>query len=150
LLAGTTDELHRLIEALAPLGLPDERFDTTLSSISTRRPEQYSQPRRPRQMGRLFIFVYGVVCYAASLATLLYLIGFLGGFPVPTSLDSPREAPLGTALLIDVALVTLFALQHSTMARPAFKRWWTRIVPEAAERSTYMLFSCLALIALFL
>jgi protein-S-isoprenylcysteine O-methyltransferase Ste14 len=100
-------------------------------------------------MKRLSIFVYGVVCYTASLATLLYTVGFLGDLWVP-SLDSSGTAPLATALLIDVALVTLFALQHSVMARPTFKRWWTRIVPESAERSTYMLFSCLALIALIL
>ncbi len=100
-------------------------------------------------MKRLSIFFYGVVCYAASLATLLYTVGFLGDLSVPSSLDSSRAAPLATALLIDVALVTLFALQHSVMARPAFKRWWTRVVPESAERSTYVLFSCLALIALF-
>ena len=101
-------------------------------------------------MKRLSIFVYGVVCYIASLATLLYTVGFLGNLWVPTSLDSSGAASLATALLIDVALVTLFALQHSVMARPTFKRWWARIVPESAERSTYMLFSCLALIALFL
>ncbi len=101
-------------------------------------------------MKRLSIFLYGVVCYTVSLATLLYTVGFLGDLWVPKSLDSPGSAPLATALLIDVALVALFALQHSVMARPAFKRWWTRIVPEPAERSTYMLFSCLALIALFL
>ncbi|MGZ6352930.1 MAG: methanethiol S-methyltransferase [Ktedonobacterales bacterium] len=100
-------------------------------------------------MKRLSIFVYGVVCYAASLATTLYTVGFLGDLWVPRSLDSSRNAPLANALLIDVALVTLFALQHSVMARPVFKRWWIRMVPESAERSTYVLFSCLALIALF-
>jgi methanethiol S-methyltransferase len=100
-------------------------------------------------MKRLSIFVYGLLCYTASLATLLYTVGFLGNFWVPKSLDSPGAAPLTITLLIDVALVSLFAVQHSVMARPAFKRWWTRIVPEPAERSTYMLFSCVALIALF-
>jgi methanethiol S-methyltransferase len=101
-------------------------------------------------MKRMSIFVYGVVCYVASLATLLYAVGFLGDLWVPTSLDSSGTAALATALLIDVGLVTLFALQHSVMARPTFKRWWTRIVPEPAERSTYMLFSCLALMMLVL
>lgn len=101
-------------------------------------------------MNRLFTFAYAVACYALSVATLLYTVGFLGNFWVPTSLDESRAVPLPTALLINVALLALFALQHSVMARPAFKRWWTRIVPQAAERSTYMLFSCLALIALFL
>ena len=105
---------------------------------------------RTKPMQRLSIFVYGVACYTAALATLLYAVGFIGNVWVPTSLDAAGSAPLAPALLIDLALVMVFALQHSVMARPAFKRWWVRIVPEPAERSTYVLFSCLALIPLFL
>jgi methanethiol S-methyltransferase len=100
-------------------------------------------------MKRTLIFVYGVLSYAVALATLVYAIGFIGGFGVPISLDSPRGIGLGAALAIDLGLLALFAVQHSVMARPAFKRWWTRLVPESAERSTYVLFSSLALILLF-
>jgi protein-S-isoprenylcysteine O-methyltransferase Ste14 len=98
---------------------------------------------------RLSIFLYGVVCYAVFFATFLYAIGFIGNLWVPKSMDSAREAPFATALLTDLGLLALFAVQHSVMARPAFKRWWTRLVPEPAERSTYVLLSSLVLIALF-
>src|SRR5690349_14481465 len=100
-------------------------------------------------MSRVAIFVYGVLCYALCLVAFVYAMGFIDGFLTPTMLDAPAQRPLGTALAVDVALLVAFALQHSGMARPAFKRWWTRIIPEAAERSTYVLVSSLAMIALF-
>ena len=100
-------------------------------------------------MKRTMIFVYGVICYLMFLAVFLYAIGFIGNFATPTSLDGPATGSLWTALAINMGLLSAFALQHSIMARPAFKRWWTRIVPEPAERSTYVLFTNLALIALF-
>jgi protein-S-isoprenylcysteine O-methyltransferase Ste14 len=98
---------------------------------------------------RSLVFVYGIVSYAAFLATFLYAIGFVGNIFVPHSMDSPADGDFVGSFLTDVALLLLFAFQHSVMARPAFKRWWTRFIPEPAERSTYVLASSLALIALF-
>jgi protein-S-isoprenylcysteine O-methyltransferase Ste14 len=98
---------------------------------------------------RITIFLYGVVSYAVFFATFLYAIGFIGNFAVPTTLDGAPTRAFMPSLLIDLGLLALFALQHSIMARPAFKRWFTRVIPESAERSTYVLASSLALIALF-
>lgn len=100
-------------------------------------------------MYRKTIFLYGTLSYAACLATFLYLAGFIGNFAVSKSMDSPADGPWQTALLTDLILILLFALQHSIMARPAFKRLITRIMPAAAERSTYVLASSLALLLLF-
>jgi protein-S-isoprenylcysteine O-methyltransferase Ste14 len=98
---------------------------------------------------RIAFFIYGTLSYLTFLGTYLYAIGFIGNFGVPTTLDGVRSGPLGLALAIDVGLLGLFALQHSVMARKWFKDWWTRIVPKPLERSTYVLFSSLALILLF-
>ncbi len=98
---------------------------------------------------RSTVFLYGVACYAIFFATFLYAIGFIGNLWVPRSIDSPSEGSIVANLAIDLLLLLIFSLQHSVMARPAFKRWWTRFIPEPAERSTYVLASSLALILLF-
>jgi methanethiol S-methyltransferase len=100
-------------------------------------------------MKRFVVFVYAIAAYTVFFGTILYAVGFIGNLWVPKSIDSPRDVSVGAALAVNFGLLALFSVQHSVMARPAFKRWWTRIVPAAAERSTYVLFSSLALIALF-
>ena len=90
-------------------------------------------------MSRTTIFVYGLVAYAAFLLTILYAIGFLGNFVVPKPIDAGIEGSLGTAILVNVLLLAAFAVQHTIMARPGFKARWTKIVPEVAERSTFVL-----------
>jgi protein-S-isoprenylcysteine O-methyltransferase Ste14 len=100
-------------------------------------------------MRKLLVLSYGLVSYAAFLACFLYAAGFLGNILVPKSIDTPRTVPVLQAILVNTALLALFAVQHSVMARPAFKRWWTRYVPEPVERSTYVLLSSLCLFLLF-
>ena len=100
-------------------------------------------------MSRFFTFIYGTASYLVFVATFLYAIGFIGNFGVPKSLDTPASAPWQTALCLDLGLLSLFAVQHSVMARPAFKRLLTKVVPVAMERSTYVLASSIALLLLF-
>ncbi len=100
-------------------------------------------------MSRVFTFIYGAFSYVIFLASFLYAIGFIGNFGVPKSMDTPASGPWQTALWVDLGLLSIFAIQHSVMARPAFKRMLTKAIPVAMERSTYVLASSLALLFLF-
>jgi protein-S-isoprenylcysteine O-methyltransferase Ste14 len=101
-------------------------------------------------MRRLVSFIYGLAAYLACLAALLYFIGFSGNLLVPTSVDSAAGAPWVEAVVTDLLLLALFGVQHSVMARRSFKRWWTRVVPDAVERSTYLVATCAVLALMFL
>jgi len=100
-------------------------------------------------MGRFIAFLYGLLAYAAFFVAILYAIGFVTGLFVPKTIDSGPAAAPAEAIIIDLLLMALFAVQHSVMARPGFKKWWTQFVPVSVERSTFVLCASLALLLLF-
>lgn len=108
-----------------------------------------NQAREGAMVGFIFM-LYGVASYLFFFAVFLYAVAFVGDLPVPKTIDSGAQGPLAPSLIIDVLLLGLFAIQHSLMARPAFKRIWTMIVPPPVERSTYVLFTSLVLLVLYL
>src|SRR6478752_245090 len=100
-------------------------------------------------MARVIALLYGLIAYVAFAATIIYSIGFVTGLVVPKTIDSGPAGPPMQAIIINLLLMSLFAIQHSVMARPQFKKWWTQFVPQTIERSTFVLFSSLALLLLF-
>ncbi len=96
-------------------------------------------------MGKLFAFLYGIVAYLAFFVVILYSIGFVTGLGVPKTINSGTVGPPLQAIVVNLLLMSLFAIQHSVMARPQFKKWWTQFVPASVERSTYVLFANVAL-----
>ncbi|HTS42449.1 MAG TPA: NnrU family protein [Xanthobacteraceae bacterium] len=100
-------------------------------------------------MGRLIAFLYGLIAYLAFFVTILYAIGFVTGLPVPKTIDTGAVGSTGDAFIVNLLLMSLFAIQHSVMARKGFKQWWTQFVPKTVERSTYVLFASLTLDLLF-
>jgi protein-S-isoprenylcysteine O-methyltransferase Ste14 len=100
-------------------------------------------------MGRIIALLYGIASYVAFFVTILYAIGFVSGLVVPKTIDSGTVVPMAEALIVNLLLMSVFAIQHSVMARKQFKEWWTQFVPKSVERSTFVLFSSLALVLLF-
>jgi protein-S-isoprenylcysteine O-methyltransferase Ste14 len=105
--------------------------------------------RKEDSLGKFVAFLYGIIAYFVFLISFLYAVGFVEGMIVPKTINSGSAGPLGEAIVINLLLMSLFAIQHSVMARPQFKAWWTQYVPASVERSTYVLLASVTLLLLY-
>lgn len=127
---------------------PSDEPEPAMTEAIYRTSQIHARPERASVSARVLMLAYGTGTYVLFLGTFLYMIGFLTGAFVPKHIDSGPASERIPALLVNGAFLALFAVQHAVMARPAFKRWWTRVIPPVAERSTFVLFTCLILIGM--
>jgi methanethiol S-methyltransferase len=137
------------ISSVALVGYPVQSEARTMSGTRASLPDEAQSPHNEGTMGRIAGFLFGVVAYLVFFAAFLYAIGFTAGMVVPKAVDDGTVVPVVEALIVNLLLLSLFAVQHSVMARKPFKRWWTQFVPHAVERSVYVLLASLALLLLF-
>jgi methanethiol S-methyltransferase len=144
--------MQKSIMSSVALGSRPVAAQPEAGAMSDSRASSPEEPRRLRTgktMGRIAGFLFGLVAYLVFFGTILYAIGFVAGIVVPKAIDDGTSVPAVEALIVNLLLMSLFAVQHSVMARKSFKQWWTQFVPHSVERSVYVLLASLALILLF-